>query len=154
MIERIHDEAWMQRALEQARNAQSLGEIPVGALIVRNNTLISCAHNLRETNQMATAHAEILAIEDACRALNSRRLSDCTLYVTLEPCPMCAGALVNARIGRIVFGAKDPRAGACGSLVNLFAYPLEAKPQIQGGVLESECVELLRSFFESKRAQI
>ena len=132
------DSEFMKFALDEAKKAEQLGEVPVGAVVVCNGEVISRAHNLRETNRMATAHAELLAVEEACRKLGTRRLSDCTLYVTLEPCPMCAGALVSARIGRIVFGAKDPRMGACGSLLNLFAYPLEARPEIVGGVLEED----------------
>ena len=146
-----HDLTFMEMALEEAERAKALGEIPVGAVIVRNGEVIAREKNLRETERMATAHAELLAVEDACRTLGTRRLSDCTLYVTLEPCPMCAGALVSARIGRIVFGAKDPRAGACGRLLDLFAYPLEARPTILGGVLEERCLMILRSFFEDKR---
>ena len=142
---------FMKFALDEAKKAEQLGEVPVGAVVVCNGEVISRAHNLRETNRMATAHAELLAVEEACRKLGTRRLSDCTLYVTLEPCPMCAGALVSARIGRIVFGAKDPRMGACGSLLDLFAYPLEARPEIVGGVLEEDCLGILRSFFEKKR---
>ena len=145
------DEEWMRVALEQARYASELGEVPVGGVLVRDGVQIAVAHNLRQTRCMATAHAEILAIEEGCRQLGGRRLSDCTLYVTLEPCPMCAGALVSARIGRIVFGAKDARAGACGSMINLFAYPLEAKPDMTEGILEEECLALLRGFFEKKR---
>ena len=147
------DEAWMREALQLARRAMEMGEVPVGAVIVRNGAILSAAHNLRERQQMATAHAEILAIEEACRVLNSKHLSDCTLYVTLEPCPMCAGALAGARIGRIVYGARDPRAGACGSLINLFAYPLESKPDITEGIMAEESLTLLRSFFESKRTK-
>lgn len=153
MVNRMQDEQWMRLALEQARMAMDLGEVPVGALIARDGRLIAAAHNLRQTQQIATAHAEILAIEEACRVLHSKHLSDCTLYVTLEPCPMCAGALAGARIGRIVFGAKDPRAGACGSLLNLFSYPLEAKPETDAGILEEESLALLRSFFEMRRAK-
>lgn len=142
---------FMNLALEEAKKAERLGEVPVGAVIVRKGEVLAQAHNLRETNRMATAHAELLAVEEACRLLGTRRLSDCTLYVTLEPCPMCAGALVSARIERIVFGARDPRMGACGSLIDLFSYPLEARPEIVGGVLEEDCLAVLRSFFENKR---
>lgn len=145
------DIAFMELALDEAEQAATLGEIPVGAIIVRDGEVIARAKNLREIRRMATAHAELLAVEDACQVLGTRRLSDCTLYVTLEPCPMCAGALVSARIGRIVFGAKDPRAGACGSLLDLFSYPLEARPTLLGGVLEERCLVLLRTFFERKR---
>ena len=148
------DQIYMQQAIAEAKLAYQKNEVPVGAVIVRNGEIIASAHNLRETNQMATGHAELLAIEAACRALSSRRLSDCTLYVTLEPCPMCAGALAAARIGRIVFGAKDARAGACGSMLNLFSYPLEARPMITEGVMKEECLQLLQSFFAKKRKKI
>lgn len=153
MVTQEQDAYWMKLALAQAKTAMEQGEVPVGALIVHDGHQIAATHNLRQTQQIATAHAEILAIEEACRVLHSKHLCDCTLYVTLEPCPMCAGALAGARIGRIVFAAKDPRAGACGSLLNLFAYPLEAKPEIKVGVLEEESLALLRTFFANFRAK-
>ena len=145
------DEDWMRLALVQAEAAGEKGEIPVGAVIVQNGKLIATAHNLCEINHSATAHAEILAINQATERLGTSRLSDCTLYVTLEPCPMCAGALIHARIGRIVFGAKDPRAGAFGSLLNLNSYPLESHPECCGGLLAEQSLALLRSFFEKMR---
>ena len=145
------DQKYMQMALKQAELAAERGEVPVGAVIVRGGEIVSSAYNLRETNRMPTAHAELLAVEEACRALGKKYLSDCTLYVTLEPCPMCAGTLIAARIGRIVYGAKDPRAGACGSLLNLFAYPLESRPEITNGVLAEESLTLLRDFFAKRR---
>ena len=145
------DQNYMQKALEQARIAAERGEVPVGAVIVCNGEMISSAYNLRETNRMPTAHAELLAVEEACRVLGRKFLSDCTLYVTLEPCPMCAGVLVASRIGRVVYGARDPRAGACGSLLNLFAYPLEARPELTEGVLAEESLALLRDFFAKRR---
>ncbi len=144
-------EKWMALALDEARLAAESSEVPVGAVIVSNGEVIAKAHNLCETNRCATAHAEVLAIEDASRKRSSWRLSDCTLYVTLEPCPMCTGAAINARIPRIVFAAKDPRAGACGSLVNLPSYPLEVCPEITGGILQEESLTLLRNFFEKMR---
>ena len=147
------DELFMQKALAEAAIAAKNGEIPVGAVIVKNGEILCTAHNLCEELHDATAHAERLAISEAGRLTGSWRLSDCTLYVTLEPCPMCAGALAGARIGRIVYGARDPRAGACGSLINLFAYPLESKPDITEGVMAEESLSLLRSFFESKRTK-
>ena len=145
------DEKWMRIALAEAECAAEMGEIPVGAVVVRNGELIAKAHNLCETNADATAHAEALAIAEACRRVGGWRLSDCTLYVTLEPCMMCAGASVNARIGRIVYAAKDPRAGACESLFRLSAYPLECKPLCQGGVLQEEALALLQRFFLNLR---
>ena len=145
------DQNYMKLAIKQAELAAERGEVPVGAVIVRDGKIISSAYNLRETNRMPTAHAELLAVEEACRILGKKFLSDCTLYVTLEPCPMCAGTLVASRIGRIVYGAKDPRAGACGSLLDLFAYPLEARPELAHGVLAEESLALLRDFFAKRR---
>ena len=142
-----HDIKWMREALDEAKLAFDAGEIPVGAVIVQNGEVIARAHNRCERDGDATAHAEMLAIRDACRKAGSWRLSDAILYVTLEPCPMCTGALINARIGRVVFAAKDARAGACGSLLNLPSYPLEAKPICENGVLENEAQALLRAFF-------
>lgn len=137
----------MRIALQEAECAAKEGEIPVGAVVVRNGELIAKAHNLCERDANATAHAETLAIAEACRKIGSWRLSDCTLYVTLEPCMMCAGAAVNARIGRIVYAAKDARAGACESLLKLSFYPLECKPNCHGGVLQEESLALLQKFF-------
>ena len=146
-----NDEYWMQIALEEARIAENAGEVPVGAVIVKDDTLLSRAHNRCEELCDATAHAERLAIAEAGRVRGSWRLSDCTLYVTLEPCPMCAGAAVNARVGRIVYAAKDPRAGACESLIRLPSYPLEANPTCVCGVCETESLALLRAFFSKRR---
>lgn len=146
------DIKFMQEALTLAQKAAQIGEIPVGAIIVdRDGNVISRAYNLRETEKSAIAHAEILAIEQACAVLGGWRLQGCTLYVTLEPCPMCAGALVNSRIDRVVFGAYDMQAGCCGSVVNFNAYPFNHAFEISGGVLENECREELRCFFENKR---
>jgi len=144
-------EKWMREALQEAEKARTEGEIPVGAVLVRGEELICRAHNLREQNHMATAHAELLAIEEACRVLGDWRLENCTLYVTLEPCPMCAGAIINSRLQRVVYGAPDPRAGCCGSVANFFHMPFNHAPALTAGVLEQECAELLRSFFEQKR---
>lgn len=145
------DEYYMSLALEQARRALALDEVPVGAVIVQEGKVIASGCNLRELDRRATAHAELLAIEQACRTLGGWRLPRCTLYVTLEPCPMCAGAIINARIDRVVFGAYDYKAGSCGSLINLFELPYNHKPQLTAGVLEQECSELLTSFFRRKR---
>lgn len=144
---------YMREALLEAQEALRLGEVPVGAVVVYNGEIVARACNRRETDRMATAHAELLAIEQACRALGGWRLTDCTLYVTLEPCPMCAGAIVNARVGRVVYGAKDARAGAMGSLLNVNAYPLNHKPELTVGVLADECAAVLREFFESRRRE-
>ena len=145
------DEKWMRLALEEAKIAAQAGEVPIGAVVVRNGELISQAHNLCVTNADATAHAELLAISQACQSLGSWRLSDSTLYVTLEPCPMCAGAAINARVSRIVYAAKDPRAGACESLIRLPKYPLESAPACESGLLGDESIELLRAFFSKMR---
>lgn len=148
-----NDELFMKEALAQAAIAAEKGEIPVGAVIVKNGKVLCATHNLCEELHDATAHAERLAISEAGRITEGWRLSDCTLYVTLEPCPMCTGAAINARIGRIVYAAKDPRAGACESLVKLPAYPLESAPVCEGGLLEKEALEMLRTFFLKKRSE-
>ena len=146
------DEKWMRIALAEAECAAEMGEIPVGAVVVRNGELIAKAHNLCQTNADATAHAEALAIAEACRRTGSWRLSDCTLYVTLEPCPMCAGAILNARIPRVVCGAMDPVAGAMGSVWALHEHPIKSNHvHLESGCLEQECREVLTEFFKNKR---
>ena len=146
------DIEFMKMALSLAREAANIGEIPVGAIVVNaKGEVIASAYNLRENEKKATAHAEILAIDRACSALGGWRLHGCTLYVTLEPCPMCAGALVNSRIDRVVFGAYDMQAGCCGSVVNFNAYPFNHSFKITGGVLEDECRDVLTEFFKSRR---
>ncbi len=147
----MNDMSYMQKALELAEQGARLGEVPVGALVVKDGQVIASAHNEREILPDATAHAEVLAIRRACAALGTNRLSGCTLYVTLEPCPMCAGALVNARVDRVVFGAYDARGGACGSLFRIQKYPLYHMPAFEGGVMERECSEILTAFFKQKR---
>lgn len=143
----------MKRALELAKMAAVAGEVPVGALVVDRVTgeVISEAYNLRETQKKATAHAEILAIDRACEVRGGWRLSGCTLYVTLEPCPMCAGALVNSRIDRVVYGAADPLAGCCGSVINFNSYPFNHSFKLTKGVCEDECREVLTEFFKGRR---
>ena len=145
------DEEYMREAIAEAKKAAEIGEVPVGAVIVRDGEIIARAHNERETGKDATRHAEIIAIEKACKALGGWRLIGCDMYVTLEPCPMCAGAIVNARVVRVVYGARDLRAGAFGSVLNLNEYPLNHKPEIVGGVLEDECLSPIRDFFKKKR---
>ena len=147
----INDEFFMRAAIEEAKIAASIGEVPIGAVVVRNGEIIARAHNERETGKDATRHAEIIAIERACAALGGWRLIGCDLYVTLEPCPMCAGATVNARLVRVVYGASDLRAGAFGSIVNLNDYPLNHKPEIVRGVLADECLAPIQAFFKEKR---
>lgn len=145
-------ERFMREALAEAEKAFALEEVPVGAVIVKNGEIIGRGHNLRETMKMATAHAELLAIEEACNRLQGWRLFDCELYVTLEPCPMCAGALVNARLDRVVFGAYDHKRGACGSIYNLAQDDkLNHRLDVVGGVCEEECVALLQQFFKKRR---
>lgn len=145
------DQQFMQRALELASLAAQLGEVPVGAVIVQDDRIIAEGYNLRELQKCATAHAELLAIERACRALGGWRLPRCTLYVTLEPCPMCAGAIINARIDRVVYGASDPKAGSLGSLVNLFDLPYNYHPVVEGGLFADESAALLKDFFQKLR---
>ena len=145
------DVAFMREAMVLAKMAEDIDEVPVGALIVRDGQIISRAYNTRETSKCATHHAEILAIEEACRVLGGWRLPGCTLYVTMEPCAMCAGAIINARIPRVVYGAPDLRFGAFGSLINLAEVPLNHKPEILGGILGDENVEILRAYFKKKR---
>ncbi len=145
------DRFFMRAALELAQAAAALGEVPVGCVIVRDGRLLAADFNGREETGNAVYHAECAAISAACRALGGWRLTGCTLYVTLEPCPMCAGAIWNARVPRVVIGAKDPRAGALGSLINLNAYPLNHKPVLRFGVFSKEASELLRTFFLSRR---
>ena len=149
--DQMTDEYYMAEALAEAGRAAELGEVPVGAVVVCEGKIVGRGHNLRETDRMATAHAELLAIEQACRTLGSWRLIGCTLYVTLEPCPMCAGAIVNARLDRVVFGAKDAKGGAMGSVLNVNAYPFNHKPAVERGVCEKDCADVLRCFFERKR---
>ena len=152
MTVKKNDIIFMQEAIVLAKEASQQGEIPVGALIVdEGGQIIAQAYNLREIEKNATAHAEILAINKACKVRGGWRLNGCTLYVTLEPCPMCAGALVNSRIDRVVFGAYDMQAGCCGSVVNFNAYPFNHAFEIEGGVLEDECREVLTEFFKKKR---
>lgn len=146
-----YDENYMRLALAEARTAAGAGDVPVGCVIVRDGEVIAAAGNAREQEHCATAHAECRAIEAACRALGGWHLTRCTLYVTLEPCPMCAGAIANARIDRVVYGARDRKAGAYGSLFDLNSFPINHRPETEGGVLEEECAALLSDFFAAKR---
>ena len=140
----------MLEALKEAEIAASEDEVPVGAVIVRNGEILARAHNTREIDKNALHHAEIKVINDACKILGGWRLVGCTLYVTLEPCPMCAGAIINSRIERVVYGAPDHKAGAFGTMINLTDYPL-FKPQITSGILSDKCSEILTNFFKNKR---
>lgn len=147
------DYEWMGAALEEARKAAELGEVPVGAVIVRRGEIVAAAHNTRETQRNATHHAELLAIDAACKALGGWRLWECELFVTLEPCPMCMGAIINSRIPRVVFGAADTKAGCCGSVVDMAALPFNHHPRVERGLLEEECSALLAEFFAALRAR-
>ena len=142
---------YMARALELGRQAMEEGEVPVGCVIVKDGVVVGEGRNRRETARTALGHAEIEAIHQACRALGGWRLTGCTLYVTLEPCPMCAGAIVNARIPALYYGAKDDKAGCCGSVLNLFEERFNHHPRIYGGLMEAECTALLQSFFQNLR---
>ncbi len=147
---------YMRIALRQAKKAAAMGEVPVGAVLVKrekdgSEKIVSYGYNRRESRKNALMHAEISAIDKACRRLSSWRLSGCTLYVTLEPCPMCAGAAINARLDRVVFGACDLRFGACGSAVNLYEVPFNHIPQLQGPIMQEECAAILTDFFKARR---
>ena len=145
------DEIFMQEAISLAREAERIDEVPVGAVAVRDGRIIARAFNTRETSKCATHHAEILCIEEACRTLGGWRLPGVTLYVTMEPCAMCAGAIVNSRIERVVYGAKDFRFGAFGSALDLNDAELNHKPIVEGGVRGEECADILTSYFKNKR---
>ena len=148
MTEREH---YMTQALELAREAMAEGEVPVGCVIVKDGVVVGRGRNRRETCRTALGHAEIEAIAMACKTLGGWRLKDCALYVTLEPCPMCAGAIVNARIPVVCYGARDDKAGCCGSVLNLFEERFNHKPRVYGGVLEAECGKILQNFFKNLR---
>ena len=146
-------EAMMRLALQQAQEAFDAGEVPVGCVIAdREGQIIGRGRNRREETHRADAHAEIEAIGEACAALGTWHLEDCTLYVTLEPCPMCTGAIINARIGTIVYGAKEPNFGSCGSVINLFEERYGHHPKLYGGVLAEDCAAILKRFFERLRS--
>ncbi|MCF6139619.1 tRNA adenosine(34) deaminase TadA [Pseudalkalibacillus berkeleyi] len=148
------DETYMKKAIEIAEQASALGEVPIGAIIVKDHEIIASGYNLRETEQRAVAHAEILAIDEACKNLGTWRLSGCTLYVTLEPCSMCAGALVLSRVDRVVYGASDPKGGCAGTLMNLLDEPrFNHQAVVTSGVLADECGQMLSDFFRSLRTR-
>lgn len=152
MEDALSDDAAMRLALEEARQARDHDDVPIGAVVVVGGRVVGRGHNEREARHDPTAHAELLALRQAAAEAGTWRLTDATLYVTLEPCPMCAGALVNARIGRVVFGAVDPKAGACGSLYHLGSDPrLNHEFPVTAGVLADECATLLTDFFAGRR---
>ena len=150
----MEDTVFMDAALALAREAAQDGEVPVGCVIVRGDEIVGRGRNRRETEKTALGHAEIEAIADACRNLGGWRLWECTLYVTLEPCPMCAGAIINARIPRVVFGASDDKCGACGSVCDLFSMDFNHHPEVEKGVREAESKELLTEFFQQLRVEL
>lgn len=142
---------FMQLALEAARRSFEEGEVPVGAVITRNGEVVSVGRNRRENGKNALYHAEIEAIDEACRKLGGWRLWECEMYVTLEPCPMCAGAIVNSRIRKVYFGAKDEKNGAVVSVMKMFDFPFTHKPEFEGGIMEDECAGILSEFFRTLR---
>ncbi len=147
-------EKYMACAYELAQKAYKKDEVPVGAVVVYNNKIIAKGYNKRQKTQDATNHAEVIAIKKACKKLKTFRLNDCQLYVTLEPCVMCAGAIINARIGKVIFGAFDKKFGCCGSLYNLLGdKKFNHHPEVMGGVMEQECSKILTDFFEGKRKE-
>lgn len=145
------DEYFMKEALKCAKKAALIGEAPIGAVIVRDGVIIARGYNRREIDKNALKHAEITAIDRACKKLGGWRLPRCTMYVTLEPCPMCAGAIINSRIERIVFGTYDKKAGSVESVVKMFDLPYNHKPEYKGGILEGECSGILTDFFSNLR---
>jgi len=150
----VEDIRFMEAALALAGEAAAEGEVPVGCVIVRKGEIVGRGRNRRERNKSALAHAEIEAISEACRCLGGWRLWECTLYVTLEPCPMCAGAIINARIPRVVYGASDAKCGAVRSVCSLFSMEFNHHPQVESGVLEEECAALLTEFFRKLRVEL
>ncbi|SDZ08131.1 tRNA adenosine(34) deaminase TadA [Tindallia californiensis] len=152
MTHQTTDEIYMQLALREAKKAAAIGEVPIGAVIVRKGVVIASAHNQRETGKDATAHAELIAIQKACQKVGGWRLTDTTLYVTIEPCPMCAGAILQSRIDKVVIGAMDPKAGAAGSLMNILQdHRFNHQVQLTTGVLEEACSEAMKAFFQELR---
>ncbi|MEH7361727.1 tRNA adenosine(34) deaminase TadA [Priestia aryabhattai] len=148
----LNDEKYMRLAIDEALKAKDKLEVPIGAVIVQNDEVIAAAYNLRETEQRSVAHAELLAIDEACKKLGTWRLENATLYVTLEPCPMCAGAIVLSRVKRVVFGAYDPKGGCAGTLLNLLEFEkFNHQAEVVGGMLEEECGSLLTTFFRELR---
>ena len=150
----MEDIRFMEEALALAREAADAGEVPVGCVIVRKGEIVGRGRNRREEGKSALAHAEIEAISQACANLGGWRLWECTLYVTLEPCPMCAGAIINARISRVVYGASDAKCGAAGSVCSLFSMAFNHHPEVESGILEEECAALLTEFFQKLRVEL
>lgn len=147
----MEDKIFMEEALRLARQAADEGEVPVGAVVVLGDEIVGRGRNRREKDKNALAHAELEAIDDACKRLGGWRLWQCDMYVTLEPCPMCTGAIINSRIKRLVYGASDYKAGSCGSVVNLFDLPYNHKPEMISGFMQEECSQILTDFFRELR---
>lgn len=147
----MEQENFMKEALKEAKKAYEKEEIPIGAVIVKDGKVIARGHNLKETQRNTLKHAELVAIEKASKKLNCWRLQDCDLYVTLEPCPMCMGAILNARIRTLYFGTDDPKSGACGSIVDLTNYPFNHKLEVEKGIMQKECAQILTTFFKELR---
>ncbi len=143
----VENTFFMQKALELAKKAFDEDEVPIGAVVVRNGEIVGTGYNKRDSEKNAILHAETVAIYNACEKLGGWRLWECDLYVTLEPCPMCTGAIINSRIRNVYYGAKNPKAGACGSVINLFDYPFNHKPNVTSGLLEEECSKIMTDFF-------
>ena len=150
----MEDRVFMEEAIRLAKEAAAEGEVPVGCVIVRGGEIVGRGRNRRETEKTALGHGEVEAIAEACRNLGGWRLWECTLYVTLEPCPMCAGAIINARIPRVVFGASDGKSGACGSVCDLFSMEFNHHPKVEKGLCEEECSALLSEFFKNLRLEL
>lgn len=148
------EEKYMREAVRQAKKAAALKEVPIGCVIVHDGAIIARGYNRRTIDKNVLAHAEIIAIRKACRKIGDWRLEDCTMYVTLEPCPMCAGAIINSRIRRVVYGAADTKAGCCGSVTDLFAMPFNHHPVVEQGLRAEEAQELLQVFFKDLRARL
>ena len=152
MVNLESEEKYMIEALKEAKKAYKKGEVPVGAVIVKNGEIIARGHNLKEIKNDTTKHAEIIAIQKASRKLEAWRLEDCEMYVTLEPCTMCAGAMINSRIKKVIIGTKDPKTGACGSVLNLFEdYTFNHKVEYEFGVLQAECEKIIKDNYDSHR---
>ena len=148
----MEDKIFMEEALRLAKQAADEGEVPVGAVVVLGDEIVGRGRNRREKDKNALAHAELEAINEACRKLGGWRLWQCDMYVTLEPCPMCTGAIINSRIKRLVYGASDYKAGSCGSVVNLFDLPYNHKPEMISGFMQEECSQILTEFFKNLRS--
>lgn len=151
-IKQKSDEYFMKEAIKEAKKAYQKNEVPVGAVVVKNNEIVARGHNIKETKKDTTKHAEIIAIQKASKKMNAWRLEDCTMYVTLEPCTMCAGAIIQARLKRLIIGTMDKKTGACGSVLNLIDdYEFNHKVELKTGIMETECRQIMKDFFKELR---